>query len=132
MANTKNSKKLGPRVTVLFSAASSTGKGNTKNKTKYVYMRKATADYFGFKAVPDAQVKTKNNRNMAVRGSFGAGSITFYNRSGEKTKSIKIPVPAGATISQIKQFLQKASKNKPDSFSSVNGRSYPVTTNARN
>lgn len=130
----KNSKALGPRVTVLFAAAGRTGKGKTgktTNNAKYVYMLKSTATKFGFKEVPDAQVKTKKETFLAVRGSKGAGSIKIPVGTGKDQKLVRMPVPAGSTITEIKKFLQQAKSNKPETFYSVNGRSYPVGSSSR-
>ncbi|MBE9215689.1 hypothetical protein IQ247_23990 [Plectonema cf. radiosum LEGE 06105] len=126
MAN--KGKPLGPRVTVLFGDVKRTGRGKqatTKGSARYVYMLKSTAEFFGFKVVPNAQVVTKNKATLAVRGSSGAGSIKLYVKSGDKNKAVRIPVPGGATITEIKAFLQKATK-VPESFTSVNGRQYPI------
>ena len=125
--------KLGPRVTVQFASASKqskkTGSGSNSS-ARYIYMLKSTADFFGFKAVPSAGVKTKKGNTIAVRGCKGSGSIKVPAGDGTngKKKSKSIPVPAGATIADIQKFLKSASKTKPQSFVSVDGRSYPVVT----
>jgi hypothetical protein len=126
----KASKPLGPRVTVLFS--SGTGKTGNKNN-KYVFMRKETADYFGFKIVVNPVIKTKAGYELPVRGTTGAGSIKVpLAKSGTAkggTKVVRyrrIPVPASANISQIRKFLQTATRNKPEQFASTDGRTHPV------
>lgn len=126
--------KLGPRVTVQFAAAKRQSKdskaaGKKTEGAVYVYMLKSTADFLGLKAVPSAGVKTKKGNTVAVRGSKGSGSIKvpIGEAKDGKQKYKSIPVPAGATIAQIQNFL-KAAKTKPASFTSVNGRSYPIVT----
>lgn len=123
-------KKLGPRVTVQFAAAKRTPKGAQKSKSNnpvYVFMRKETAEYFGFKIVQSAGVKTKKGNTIAVRGSFGAGSIKVPEPgNSDKKKYRQIPVPGNATIADVQKFLRTASKNKPEAFASVDGRTYPV------
>ena len=126
--------KLGPRVTVQFGAASrqskKTGSGSTNN-ARYVYMLKSTAELFGFKVVPSAGVKTKKGGTRVVRGSIGSGSIKVPAGSPDKDGKQKfksIPVPAGATVADIQKFLKTASKTKPTSFVSVDGRTYPVVS----
>jgi hypothetical protein len=126
-------KKLGPRVTVQFAAAKKQPKGSkTKGGAVYVYMRKETADFFGFKIVPSAGVKTSKGYTLAVRGSFGAGSIKVPDpTSKDKPKYKRIPVPASATIADIQKFLKTATKNKPQQFASVDGRTYPIVTTTK-
>ena len=125
--------KLGPRVTVQFASASkqskTTGAGSNSS-ARYVYMLKSTADLFGFKAVPSAGVKTKKGNTVAVRGCKGSGSIKVSTGDGKdgKKKYKSIPVPAGATIADIQKFLKSAQNYKPDSFVSVDRRSYPAVT----
>ncbi|MCC5624451.1 hypothetical protein [Nostoc sp. CHAB 5715] len=123
--------KLGPRVTVQFAAAKKTSKktGTQGGSARYVFMLKSTAEALGLKAVPQAGVKNKKGTTIAVRGSKGAGSIKvpIGNSKDGKQKYKSIPVPAGATINEIRQFLSKAS-NKPQSFVSVDGRTYPIVT----
>ncbi|GAX44717.1 hypothetical protein NIES4075_57360 [Tolypothrix sp. NIES-4075] len=127
--------KLGPRVTVQFASAkrqskTAKGAGQKPEGAAYVYMLKSTAELFGFKAVPSAGVKTKKGNTIAVRGSKGSGSIKVPvgDSKDGKQKYKSIPVPAGATIADIQKFLKTATKTKPTSFSSVDGRSYPVVT----
>ncbi len=123
--------KLGPRVTVEFAAAKrgSTKTGTQGGSARYVYMLKSTAEALGLKVVPAAGVKNKKGTVIAVRGSSGAGSIKVPVAGGKdgKQKYKSIPVPGGATINEIRQFLSKASK-KPQSFVSVDGRTYPIST----
>lgn len=122
--------KLGTRVTVEFASAKKGGKTATKgNSARYIYVLKSTAEALGLKIVPAAGVKTKKGNTVAVRGSSGAGSIKvpIGEAKDGKKKYKSVPVPANATINEIRQFLSKASK-KPESFVSVDGRSYPVAT----
>jgi hypothetical protein len=123
--------KLGPRVTVQFAAAA---RGNKKPGAKggsasYIYVLKSTAEALGLKVVPAAGVKNKKGTVIAVRGSKGSGSIKVPMGDGKdgKQKYKSVPVPGGATISDIRKFLSAASK-KPSSFVSVDGRSYPIVT----
>jgi hypothetical protein len=123
--------KLGPRVTVEFAAAKKGSKktGTQGGSARYVFMLKSTADALGLKVVPAAGVKNKKGTVIAVRGSSGAGSIKVPMGEGKdgNKKYKSIPVPANATITEIRQFLSKASK-KPTSFVSVDGRTYPIAT----
>jgi hypothetical protein len=109
----------------------------------YSYMPKTVADLYGFKpiAAPKAKDRTVNGKKVTgglIRGSLGAGSIRVpigkpikkKSKTGGTTtvqKYRSIPVPNGATNAMIVAFLKKASKNKPASFVSRDGRSYPVT-----
>lgn len=120
--------KLGPRIPVTFRAAG-------KKPGKRVFMLKKTAEYFGFKAAPYTK-KDKKGRSIPVRGAVGSGSIkvpskeqgtTTYNKKTIKYFKLKrIPVPGDATIVEIQAFLKKATKNKPETFYSVDGTSHPV------
>lgn len=120
-------KPLGPRVTVKF------GKVKVKNETKeaYVYMRKATAELFGFAFEEKIKIRIgKNKQRVPIKGSVGAGSIKVY--TGKKTTKghrqiARIPVPGNATILEIQNFLKTAKKNKPENFFSVDGQSWPVS-----
>lgn len=121
--------KLGPRVTVQFAAASKGGKDKAAKGASYIYMLKSTAEFYGFKSVPSAAVKTKKGKTIAVRGCVGSGSIKVpAGEKNGKTSYKSIPVPAGATIADIQKFLKSATKSKPASFASVDGKSYPVVT----
>lgn len=130
-------KTLGPRITVLFQAAQ--GKDS---KAQYVYMLKSVAEKLGLKSVPDATVtrkpakgsKKKGDTKIAIRGSCGAKRVkvpmpgaraSTTKGKGVAIKYLSVPVPASANITQIKKFLQGASK-KPTSFVSPNGRSYSL------
>jgi hypothetical protein len=131
--------KIGPRVTV---AVGSKKVGNATVQL-YSYMPKGVADLFGFKAIaaPKSKDRTVGGKKIAgglLRGSFGAGSIkvpigkptTKKNAAGKSTSVQKyrsIPMPNGVTNTMIAAFLKKATKNKPVSFVSVGGRTYPVT-----
>lgn len=121
--------KHGPRVIVAF------GKDPKTKKATYVRMTKSVAEYFGFqqeKKVPTR--KSSKGRIIPVPGSVGAGSIKvpsgkFGKAGADKVKSVlykSIPVPSGATLPQIEAFLKKATKNKPESFVSRDGRSWPI------
>lgn len=131
---------IGPRVTVSVG----TKKVGTANVTLYSYMPKTVADLFGFKAVsaPKSKDRTVNGKKIAgglIRGSIGAGSIKVpigkpikkKNSTTGKQVSVQkfrsIPMPNGATNVMIVAFLKKASKNKPPSFVSRDGRTYSVT-----
>lgn len=133
--------KLGPRCTVLFKSGQGQGKGAT---SQYVYMLRSVAEKLGFKIVPDATVtrtppknsKTKGKIEIAVRGSVGAKRVkvplpgtqsSTASKKSAKVKYLSVPVPASANISDIKKFLQTASK-KPESFVSPNGRTYSLNT----
>jgi hypothetical protein len=115
-------------------------KAKTKDKpAAHSYMSKATADFFGFTPVKSnvRVIKGKNgkSRPVAFRGSVGAGSIkvplkartTRGNKQG-KTAYRSIPIPSGVTIVDIQKFLQSAKKNKPDSFVTKDGRTYPIAS----
>jgi hypothetical protein len=131
---------IGPRVTV----AIGTKKVGNANVTLYSYMPKTVADLFGFKAVaaPKAKDRTVGGKKITgglIRGSIGAGSIkvpigkpTKKKGTSGKTTTVQkyrsIPVPNGATNAMIVAFLKKAGKNKPTSFVSRDGRTYPVTS----
>ncbi len=138
MATTKRA-AIGPRVTV---AIGSKKVGNA-TVTLYSYMPKTVADLYGFKAISapkskDRKVGGKTITGGLIRGSIGAGSIKVpigkpvkkKSASGTSTSVQKyrsIPMPNGATNAMIVAFLRKATKNKPTSFVSRDGRSYPVT-----
>jgi hypothetical protein len=130
MTTTKTSKKLGSRVTVEFAAAKSSGKKGVKSSgARYIYVLKSTAEALGLKTVAAAGVKTKKGNTIAVRGAVGSGSIKVPvgdSKNGKKQYK-RIPVPGNATINEIRQFLSKASK-KPESFVTVNGRTYPIVS----
>ncbi|MBE9213718.1 hypothetical protein IQ247_13760 [Plectonema cf. radiosum LEGE 06105] len=116
--------KLGPRVTVAV------GK-DSKGIAIYSYMLKKHADYFKFPGVQNTIVtrKGKGGRTAPVRGAIGQGHIKVPTQlKGKKgvTKYYQMPMPAGMTISKIGAFLKTASKNKPESFVTQDGVSYPV------
>ncbi|MCG6135732.1 MAG: hypothetical protein MET45_13900 [Nostoc sp. LLA-1] len=133
-------KKLGPRATVVFKSGQGGGKGA---KTQYVYMLRSVAEKLGLKVVPDATITRKPPKGskakeikVSVRGSVGAKHIkvpqpgtnsTQASGKGVKVKYLSVPVPASANISDIKKFLQGASK-KPSAFVSPNGRTYSLIT----
>lgn len=140
MAATKD-RKLGPRVTVLFSnTKGSTGAGGKTGSAQYVYMLKSTADALGFTSVKNPTVTRKASKNskgkaikVNVRGSKGAKHIKVKDPSATaqkgKTKYYSIPVPANANISTIRTFLSKA-KKKVESFVSPDGRVIGIGTGA--
>jgi hypothetical protein len=138
------SKKRGPRATVLFKSGTGQGAGA---KSQYVYMLKSVAEKLGFKIVPDATVPRKASKNnkggkagtVSVRGSFGAKRIqvpvpgtnsSTAVKKGVSAKYLSVPVPSGANISDIKKFLGQASK-KPIAFVSPNGRTYSLEKSAK-
>jgi predicted glycosyltransferase len=87
------------------------------------------ADYFGISGDKIITKKGKAGRTYSVRGTTGAGSIKLPTAKKVKgvTRYKAIPVPAQATIAQIKTFLTKAIKKaKPDHFISVDGQSWPL------
>lgn len=136
MATTKKGTKLGPRVTVRIGQVKKTVAGKAKNVTVYSYMAKSTADYFGFKIEKSATSTAssgsggKKRSPRLLRGSVGSGSIKIpagKTKAGA-TKYKRIPVPSGLPLVQIQAFLGKASKNKPESFVSREGRTYPIST----
>jgi hypothetical protein len=132
-------KKLGPRATVLFKSGQGGGSGA---RSQYVYMLRSVAEKLGLKIVPDATVTRKPAKGskkkevkIAVRGSVGAKRVkvplpgttsSTARKKGASVKYLSVPVPASANISDIKKFLQGASK-KPSSFVSPNGRTYSLT-----
>ncbi|NEO34267.1 MAG: hypothetical protein F6K36_28465 [Symploca sp. SIO3C6] len=116
---------FGPRTSVIVGR-------DSKNKSLVSYMLKRIAEHYGFsitKTLP--QTRSKNGRIVVKRGSVMHGSIkvpvsnTAVTRKGNR-KYHEIPMPAGMTILKIQSFLQKAKKNKPDHFVSIDGRSWPV------
>jgi hypothetical protein len=135
---TQNKRKLGPRATVAFKSGQGQGRGA---KTQYVYMLRSVAEKLGFKIVTDATVTRKAPKGskakeikLPVRGSSGAKRIKVplpdtnsrtANSKGAATKYLSVPVPANATITDIKKFLGNASK-KPESFVSPDGRTYSL------
>ncbi|MEM9926768.1 MAG: hypothetical protein AAF915_23975 [Cyanobacteria bacterium P01_D01_bin.50] len=106
-----------------------------KKPGRRVFMLKQTAEHFGFKVAPYTK-KNSKGYNIPVKGSKGSGSVkvpsgeigtTKYNKKTIKYAKLKrIPVPSDATIIEIQAFLKKATKNKPETFYSVDGTSHPV------
>ena len=131
---TKTTKALGPRVTVLVGQVKKKVGGKDSNVNVYSYMAKSTADFFGFKAVASATTAPatrsggKKSTPRLVRGSSGSGSIKVPAGKTNKGKQSykRIPMPSGLPLTQIKAFLSKATQNKPTSFVSRDGRTYPV------
>ena len=117
-------RELGPRVTVAV--------GKDKNgKAIYSYMLKKHADYFSFPGVQNSIVtrKSAKGRTVPIRGSVGQGHIKVP--TGKKTAKkanqyYQMPMPAGMTIAKIGAFLASAKKNKPDSFVTQDGITFPV------
>jgi len=130
-AKTGTSKVVRSRVTVLVGQVKKKVGGKDVNTNAYSYMNKATAEYFGFKieasatTAPSSKSGGKKASPRLVRGSSGSGSIKV---KGADKKTYSIPMPSGLTLTQIKAFLGKATKNKPEQFTSKQGRSYPVGT----
>lgn len=130
------SKKRGPRASVLFKSGTGQGAGA---KSQYVYMLKSVAEKLGFKTVPDATVPRKAAKGgkagtVSVRGSVGAKHIkvpmpgsnsSTAAKKGVSAKYLSVPVPSSANISDIKKFLGNAQK-KPTAFVSPNGRTYSL------
>jgi hypothetical protein len=114
--------------------------GKDQNVKLVSYMSKATADFFGFKteSVKTVAGKTAAGKTKAprlIRGSRGAGSIKVpagktSAGKGSKQKYKSIPLPSGTTLVQTEAFLKKATKNKPTSFVSKDGITYPITGTA--
>ncbi|WP_016951248.1 hypothetical protein [Anabaena sp. PCC 7108] len=141
----KQSQKIGPRVTVVFGTITTVNPNNKSGKgrgTRYVYMRKATAEYFGLKPAPDAVSTGPKGKKVSVRGSVGSGSIKIPVGSGTGTKPVavngtgkivykSIPVPNGANIASIRKFIATFTKNKPDSFVTPDGRTWGTQTSRK-
>lgn len=142
MSTKRNTRKLGPRVSVLFQSGQGQGKGA---RSQYVFMLKSVAERLGFEAVKDttyqsaAKGKSQKARDITPRGSKGAKRIKVplggsrqdargatAPNNGAKTRYVSVPVPANATLKSIKAFLSKASK-KPTSFVSPDGITHAVT-----
>ncbi len=133
---TTKSRALGQRVTVLVGQVKRKVNGKDSNVNVYSNMLKSTADYFGFKieasatTTPSSKGGGKKATPRLVRGSSGAGSIKVpagKPATGKKQQYKRVPIPSGLPLTRIKAFLQKASKNKPTSFVSRDGRSYPIS-----
>lgn len=121
-------KKLGQRVTVEIG---STKVGNKTVKI-YSYMLKSVADRFGFKEAtnPGATIKRGSKSiKIVVRGSR-SNSIKIpvgEAKAGDKKGTQYVSMPTGiASITQVKAFLKKATKNKPKTFVSKDGRTHSV------
>lgn len=127
-------KPLGPRTTIKFGKVSvykRTAAGGTQKKTDDAYIRplKSVADYFGISGEKIVTKKGIGGRTYSVRGTSGAGSIKLPTAKKVKgvTRYKSLPVPAQATIPQIKLFLNRVIKKaKPDHFVSPDGRSWPL------
>lgn len=119
--------KLGPRCIVQV------GKGKN-GKAVYSYMLEKTAKHFGLpieKKIPSR--KGKSGRIISIRGSqAGSSSITVPLGDRFKTpkgtlKTARMPMPPGMDIPKIQTFLKRATKNKPKTFTTSDGVSYPVS-----
>ena len=107
-----------------------------RKPARYVYMLKETADYFGFKI---AALTKKNSKGytIPVRGSTGAGSISLPTKiaatakvNGKTVKYFKrrkVPVPGDTNLTEIRAFVNRATRNKPETFASVDGIVHPVS-----
>lgn len=114
--------KLGPRATVPV------GK-NKEGKATYSYMLKSTAEYFGLSIIKTPTRKNKLGRQVSARGAVGGDRIKVP--TGKKTrkgvmKYKSMPMPAGMNIPKVQAFLKRCTKNKPESFVSGDGRTWPV------
>ncbi|AFY72962.1 hypothetical protein Syn7502_00830 [Synechococcus sp. PCC 7502] len=137
MATTTKRAKVGPRASVVIGTVKKTIGGKSKTVKLVSYMAKSTADFFGFKteAVKSTATKSAGGKTVAprlIRGSIGAGSIKVpagktSAAKGGVQKFKQIPIPSGATNVQIEAFLKTATKNKPTSFVSRDGRTYAVS-----
>lgn len=117
--------EFGPRAIVAV--------GKDKNgKAIYSRMLKKIADNFGFAVINKIPTrKSKTGRNVPIRGSKGSGSIKVPYGANAKTKKgakryAHIPMPPEMTIAKISNFLATAKKNKPETFVSEDGRTWPV------
>lgn len=141
MANKKRT--LGPRVTVLFKSGTGQGAGS---KSQYIFMLKSVAAKLGIEPVKTLPTvtrkapktsKKKSESKMVVRGSSGAKRIKVpvpgterAAKKGASVKYVSVPIPSGATLSDVIAFLGKASK-KPKSFISPDGRMYSLETSTK-
>lgn len=133
---TTNRKKLGPRTSVLVGTVKKKVGGKDVTVKLVSNMAASTAALFGFKSetIRSTPAKTSGGKTKAprlIRGSKGAGSIkvpagTTSKAKGGVVKYVSIPMPAGTTLNQIEAFLKKATKNKPTSFVSKDGRTHPI------
>jgi hypothetical protein len=130
--------KLGARASVVVGTIKKKVAGKDQTVKLVSYMAKSTADFFGFKTevvrtTPSKTAAGKTKSPRLIRGSKGAGSIKVpagktSKGKGSVQKFKRIPMPAGVTLNQIEAFLKKATKNKPTSFVSKDGVSYPIST----
>lgn len=116
--------KLGPRVTVAV------GKDKS-GKAVYSYMLKKHATYFDFPGTQNSIVTktSKNKRTYPIRGTVGEGHIkvpTKVKLKNGATRFVQMPMPGSMTIAKISAFLKTARKNKPESFVTEDGVTYPV------
>jgi hypothetical protein len=138
MATPSKRPKLGPRASVVIGTVKKKVGGKDVTVKLISFMSATTAAFYGFKAEAVKSTATKNAAGKVqaprlIRGSVGAGSIKVpagvaSKAKGGTQKFKSIPMPAGATNVQIEAFLKKATKNKPKSFVSRDGRTYPVGT----
>jgi hypothetical protein len=130
---------LGPRQTVVFT----TKKVGGKNVTLYSNVPAETVKLFGLKVVANAKgrdytVNGKKVTGAEVRGSVGAGSMklpvgkpvskTVNGKKVTRQKYRSIPVPAGATVKDMKAFATKITTNKPTKIVTPRGVSYGLAT----
>ncbi len=142
MAGTQQSKKRGPRATVLFKSGRGQGRGAT---SQYVYMLRSVAEKLGFQVKKDATITRKSGKSggkevkVRVRGSVGAKHIKVptpgTNSRGAGTRGVKvkwlsIPVPASANLSDIEKFLATASK-KIEKYVTPDGQVIDLNTTAK-
>lgn len=116
------------------------GTRETQLKDAIILPTRRVADALNLTPATDAQMENsyqitvsgggKETIEGIIPGSKGAGSIRVP-LEGQKTpkgyqKYVSVPVPASASIKQIRQFASKYPKIK--TFSSPGGRSYGVVT----
>jgi hypothetical protein len=125
--------KLGPRGVVLFGTITKYKRVGTKSQKTtgpaYCAPLKSVCDYFGIANEPVITKKGANGRTYPIRGERGGKHVLLpmKTRKGKNglPRMARVPVPAGATISQIQVFLKsKIKKNAPTSFVSPDGRTY--------
>ncbi len=141
MAGKQQSKKRGPRATVVFKTGQGQGKGA---KTQYVYMLRSVAEKLGFEIKQNATITRKPAKSggkevkVRVRGSVGAKHIKVptpgtdsrgATSKGVKVKWLSIPVPASANLSDIEKFLATA-KKKIEKYITPDGQVIDLNTTA--
>lgn len=129
--NSANSSASNRRITVLLGTVKKKVKGTEQSVKIYSFMKKATADYFGYTGVttvPRSTPSSSGGSNNAkpkrlLRGSLRAGSIKLIGTDG---KSKSIPIPAGISVDDTEKFVRKATKNKPVGFVTKDGKYIPL------